>query len=62
MDNSLQTSISSEQISAYRKMLISEMIELGAADNDIELVSDDLVINSIMNGRAAKDVAWAILQ
>lgn len=60
--NTAPPSISSEIISSYRKELIEEMIRLGATDNELDLVCDNTVINSIMNKRKVEDVAWAILQ
>lgn len=49
-------------INDYRSKLIEEMIKLGATENDIDLISDTLIRNSIQNNRTPKDVAWAILQ
>lgn len=60
--NTAPLSVSSEQITSYRKQIIDEMRKLGATDNDFDLVCDNTVINSIVNNRKAEDVAWAILQ
>ncbi len=54
--------ISTNEMESYRDALLSEMIKLGASENDFNLVCDNLIIASIINNRKAEDVAWAILQ
>lgn len=54
--------ITSLQIDEYRKLLITEMLKLGASENEIELIRTPTIINSIRNNRKPEDVAWAILQ
>ena len=49
------------KINQYRFKLIEEMIKLDATENDLNLISDTLIQNSIKNNRTPKDVAWAIL-
>lgn len=52
----------SVKLEQYRSELIKEIINLGATENEINLISDILIQNSIENNRSAQDVAWAILQ
>lgn len=54
--------ISSSQIKEYRDLLISALKKMGAADQDISLVCNAVIINSIHNNRKVENVAWAILQ
>lgn len=54
--------ISESEIAEYRKSLLAELKKMGADENDINLVSDTIIINAINKNRKAEDVAWAILQ
>lgn len=54
--------ISSSQMNSYKDLLIMEMEKIGASEHKIGLIDDNLVLNSIKNGRQPGDVAWAILQ
>ena len=54
--------ISSEQIDSYRKAVADEMLRFGTSDNELCLICDSILINSISNNRTARDTAWAILQ
>lgn len=54
--------ITAVQIDTYREMLISEMKKMGASENELSLVHDATITNSIINKREPRDVAWAILQ
>lgn len=54
--------ISPSQIKEYNDLLISALKSMGATDNELSLVCDAIIINSIHNNRKAEDVAWAILQ
>lgn len=54
--------ISESAIAEYRKLLLAELKKMGADENDINLVSDTIIINAINKNRKAEDVAWAILQ
>lgn len=46
----------------YKAAIISEMKKLGATDKEIELLSDEVLRNGILNQRDPEVVAWAILQ
>ena len=54
--------ISQKEIDAYRNRLIDALLRLGATDNDMSLICDTIVKNSILNHRNPEDVAWAVLQ
>lgn len=54
--------ITSSQINEYRDMLISALKRMGATNQEISLVGDAIILNSIHNNRKVEDVAWAILQ
>ena len=54
--------ICQHEISSYRSLLIVEMRKMGATDDDIKLIHDATIRNSILNKRKPEDVAWAILQ
>lgn len=51
-----------EKIEGYRDMLIIELKKLGTSGSELELVSEEMIINAINNGRNVVDIAWAILQ
>ena len=55
-------SICQDEISNYRSLLITEMKKIGATDDDISLIHDATIRNSIRQQRKPEDVAWAILQ
>ena len=46
----------------FKKELVKEMKKLGADENDLSLISNTLIENSILNDRSPEDVAWAIMQ
>lgn len=54
--------ITAVQIASYRKELINEMIKMGASEQELSLVHETTITNSIINKREPRDVAWAILQ
>ena len=54
--------ISHAQIDAYRKLVVREMKKMGATEQELLLLHDITVANSIMNKREPRDVAWALLQ
>lgn len=54
--------ISQEDVVQYRLTLLCEMKRLGATENDLSLISNSIITNSIKNKRNPKEVAWAILQ
>lgn len=65
INRNIQTStseISSLQVDSYKELLIAEMKKLGASEQEVNLVCNNLILNSIRNGRQPEDVAWAILQ
>ena len=60
--NSYISEISPSQIKEYSDLLISALKKMGATEQELSLISDAIIINSINNNRKAEDVAWAILQ
>lgn len=60
--NMPKKSIPPEKIERYRDMLISELEKQGASESDLELISEEMIINAINNNRKVDDIAWAILQ
>lgn len=54
--------ISSVQIDAYREQVVIEMKKMGATEQELSLLHDITIKNSIINKREPRDVAWAILQ
>ncbi len=58
----VRTKIDEKDIVSYRSLLITEMKKLGATDNELRLVHDATIRNSIRNKRKPEDVAWAVLQ
>lgn len=60
-----QTNISDiedETLRKFRKKVINEMKRMGAADEHIALLKDNVIRFAIINGRSPEDLAWAILQ
>ncbi len=54
--------ICQDEIVRYRSLLIVEMKKMGATQDEINLIHDTTIRNSIRNNRKPEDVAWAILQ
>lgn len=54
--------ITAVQIASYRERLVSEMIKMGASEQELSLIHETTIMNSIINKREPRDVAWAILQ
>lgn len=54
--------ISQEDVVQYRLTLLCEMKRMGATENDLSLISNSIITNSIKNKRSPKEVARAILQ
>lgn len=54
--------ISPQQINLYREQVKAEMKKMGATEQELALVHDATIRNSIINKREPGDVAWAILQ
>lgn len=50
------------QIASYRERLICEMKKMGASEQELSLIHETTIMNSIINKREPRDVAWAILQ
>jgi len=61
-NRAVDTSTSPEEILHYRNLVIIEMEKMGATDQEIRLLSNETILNSIRNKREPEDVAWAILQ
>ena len=59
---SIASSITQDQIDAYRTTVVIEMEKMGATNQEISLLRTETVLNSIRNHRNPEDVAWAILQ
>lgn len=60
--NVVVTQVTSLQIALYRERLIDEMKAMGASDQELLMIHDATIKNSIINKREPRDVAWAILQ
>ena len=58
----ISKTICQDDITNYRSLLIVEMRRMGATQNEIDLIHDAIIRNSIRNNRKPEDVAWAILQ
>lgn len=54
--------ICQDEIVRYRSLLIIEMKKMGATEDEIALIHDATIRNSIRNNRKPEEVAWAILQ
>lgn len=54
--------ISLSQIESFRRLLFIEMQKMGATDDELSLICDSIILNSIRNNRKPEDVAWAVLQ
>lgn len=59
---SIASSITQDQIDAYRTTVVIEMEKMGATNQELSLLRTETVLNSIRNHRKPEDVAWAILQ
>lgn len=53
---------SPEQILLYRDKVIEALKRFGATSQEIALLHDETILNSIRNNRKPEDIAWAILQ
>lgn len=60
--NVVATQVTALQIVLYRERLINEMKAMGASDQELLMIHDAIIKNSIINKREPRDVAWAILQ
>ena len=55
-------SVSPQQVELYRGMVIDEMRKMGATPQELGLLRDEAILNSIRRNRKPEDLAWAILQ
>ena len=62
MASTTSIQITAVQIASYRESLMNEMRKMGASEQELSLVHDATIRNSIINKREPMDVAWAILQ
>lgn len=46
----------------YYDSLVEQLRKQGATEEDINLISDEMIKNAIKNNRKPEDLAWAILQ
>lgn len=51
-----------KQVIEYRNLVVVAMEKNGATQDEVTLVHDETIINSIQKKRQPEDVAWAILQ
>ncbi|MEG1545015.1 MAG: hypothetical protein RR382_10915 [Tannerellaceae bacterium] len=54
--------VSESQLIEYRNLVVVAMEKNGATQDEVTLVHDETIINSIQKKRQPEDVAWAILQ
>ena len=58
----INMSASPEEIASYHRMVVIEMKKMGATPQEIDLLKNETILNSIRNNRKPEDVAWAILR
>lgn len=51
-----------EKIDAYRALVVHEMKKMGATNQEVSLLCQETILNSLQRNRNPEDVAWAILQ
>ena len=51
-----------DYIKRFEEEIKSEILKQGGTEEDIKLISAELITNAIKNDRTPEDVAWAILQ
>ena len=51
-----------KEIKDYYDSLVEQLRKQGATEEDINLISDEMIENAIKNNRKPEDLAWAILQ
>lgn len=54
--------IKQSEIDSFRKETIIELKKLGATEDELDLLHDATIKNSIRSKRSPEDVAWAIMQ
>ena len=62
MSDCVSETICNDEIAQYRSLLVNEMKKMGATQDELGLIHDATIRNSIRNKRKPEDVAWAILQ
>ena len=60
--NTSAPNISPERIDAYRTSVVHEMRKMGATNQEVSLLCQETILNSLQRNRKPEDVAWAILQ
>ncbi len=55
-------SVTEQEIYEYKNKVISEMKALGAREEDINLLNDEMIRCSIINNHKPYDTAWSLLQ
>ena len=61
-DNWPKTVQSELEFNEFKKELIKIMLQSGCSQEDLLLISDQLIVNSIRNNRNPKDIAFALMQ
>lgn len=47
----------------YRGLVLDALCEYGATDEELDLVTDEVILSGYRNGpRSPRDIAWALLQ
>ena len=54
--------ISRIRILEYRFSLLEALKDMGATKVELDLITDELIINAISRNRNINDVAWGLLQ
>lgn len=62
LNDTPSTCFTLKDIDSYKVRLIEEMKKMGADENDLALVHDSTICNSLRKKRKPEDVAWALLQ
>ena len=55
-------SITADEISRFRAKTVDEMMAMGASEQELALLQDAAIRNSIRKNATPKDLAWAMLQ
>lgn len=56
------SNVSLSEFNNYKDLLVNALKKMGATEQELSLICDAIIINSIHNNRKVEDVAWAILQ
>ena len=54
--------VSPEQISSFRVQVEAAMVKMGATKNELSLLHDEAIQNTIRRNGKPEDLAWALLQ